>query len=108
MTPASLLHFIEALLWCAFLFLSTAGDGALLLRLFNIPRPSITLAATSGFGVVIFLGGCLNVLHLITTPVLIAVAIGGLLAAIFLRLTIDHADTSASLPLAHKTSWASN
>jgi hypothetical protein len=108
MTLASLLHFIEALLWCALLFLSIAGYGAVLLRLFNIRRPSITLAATSGFGVVIFLGGCLNLLHLITAPILIAVTILGLLAAILLRITINHTETPDSPPLFQKTSWASS
>jgi hypothetical protein len=108
MTPASLLHFIEALLWCALLFLSIAGYGALLLRSFNIRRPSITLAATTGFGVVICLGGCLNLLHLITAPILIAVTVLGLFAAISLRITINETDAPASLPLAHKTSWASS
>ena len=107
MTPASLLHFIEALLWCALLFLSIAGYGALLLRLFNIRRPSITLAATSGFGVVIFLGGCLNLLHLITAPILIAITILGLLAAILLRITIDITEALTSPSLFQKTSWAS-
>jgi hypothetical protein len=108
MTPASLLHFVEALLWCALLFLSIAGYGALLLRLFNIRSPSITLAATSGFALVIFLGGCLNLLHLITAPILIALTILGLLAAILLRITINETSTPASLPLPEKTSWASS
>ena len=88
MTPASLLHFIEALLWCALLFLSIAGYGALLLRLFGLRRPSIALAATSGVGVVVFLGGCLNLIHAITTPVLLTLIALGLLAAILLRISI--------------------
>jgi hypothetical protein len=107
MTPASLLHFIEALVWCALLFLSVAGYGALLLRLFVIRRPSITLAATSGFGVVIFLGGCLNLLHAITAPVLISFTILGLLAAILLRITINETDTSSPAPFLQKPSGAS-
>ena len=72
MTPASLLHFAEALLWCALLFISIAGYGAVLLRLFGLHRPSIALAATSGVGVVIFLGGCLNLAQAITAPLLLA------------------------------------
>ena len=95
MTPASLLHFMEALLWCALLFLAIAGYGALLLRLFSLLRPSVTLAAVSGFGVVIFLGGCRNLLHLIT-------------AAILLRISLNETHAPATLPLAHKTSWATN
>ncbi|NYF50656.1 hypothetical protein [Tunturiibacter gelidoferens] len=107
MTPASLLHFLEALVWCALLFLSIVGYGALFLRLFAIRRPSVTLAATSGFGVVIFLGGCLNLLHAITAPVLISFTILGLLAAILLRITINETDTSSPAPLLQKPSAAS-
>jgi hypothetical protein len=95
MTPASLLHFsasvlhlVTALLWCALLFLSIAGYGAILLRLFRLRRPSIALAATSGVGVVIFLGGCLNLLHAITIPILLTLIVLGLLAAILLRITV--------------------
>jgi hypothetical protein len=87
MTPASLLHFIEALLWCALLFVSIAGYGAFLLRLFGLRRPSVALATTSGVGVVIFLGGCLNLIQAITTPVLLTLVLLGLFAAILLRIT---------------------
>jgi hypothetical protein len=107
MTPASLLHFIEALLWCALLFLSIAGYGALLLRICKIKNPSITLAAIGGFGVFIFLGGCLNLLHAITASSLIALTILGLLAAILLRITVNETDTPNSTPLSPKTSAAS-
>jgi hypothetical protein len=88
MTPASLLHFLEALLWCALLFMSIAGYGAILLRLFGLRRPSVALSATSGVGLVIFLGGCLNLLHAITTPILLTLIVLGLLAAILLRITV--------------------
>ncbi len=96
MTPASLLHFTEALLWCVLLFVSIAGYGAVLLRLFNVRRPSIVLAATSGFGVIIFLGGCLNLLKAITVPILIAVTLLGLLATILLRVTLQDADPDSA------------
>jgi hypothetical protein len=92
MTPASLLHFIEALLWCALLFLSIAGYGAALLLLFGLRRPSVALAATSGVGVVIFLGGCLNLIQAITTPVLLTLIVLGLLAAVLFRVTIAEPD----------------
>jgi hypothetical protein len=88
MTPASLLHFIEALLWCALLFISIAGYGAIFLRLFDLRRPSVAIAATSGVGVVIFLGGCLNLIQAVTTPVLLALILLGLLAAVLLRITL--------------------
>ncbi|WP_158945944.1 hypothetical protein [Granulicella sp. S190] len=106
MTPASLLHFIEALLWCALLFFSITGYGAVLLRLFNLRAPSIPLAASSGFGVVIFLGGCLNLLHAITTPILIALTLLGALAVLLLRGTLTD-EQPASTPLAQHTSLAS-
>jgi hypothetical protein len=93
MTPASLLHFLEALLCCALLLLSIAGYGAVLLRLFGVRRPSIALAATSGIGVVIFLGGCLNLIHAITTPILLTLTILGLLAAILLRITVTEPES---------------
>ncbi len=93
MTPASLLHFIEALLWCALLFLSIAGYGAVLLRLFGLRSPSVALAATSGVGVVIFLGGCLNLIRAITNPVLLAMILLGLLAAILLRITLTEPES---------------
>jgi hypothetical protein len=97
MTPASLLHLIEALLWCALLFLSIAGYGAVLLRLFGLRTPSIALAATSGVGIVIFLGGCLNLIHAITTPILLALTVVGILATILLRITITEPDGTAGV-----------
>jgi hypothetical protein len=108
MTPASLLHFAEALLWCALLFVSIAGYGAILLRLFNLRRPSVALAATSGFGVVIFLGGCLNLLQAITAPVLIALTLVGLLAAILLRINLGESgpEYPAAAPSSHSLSKA--
>src|ERR1700704_62115 len=93
MTPASLLHFFGALLWCALLFISIAGYGAVLLRLFGLRRPSIALAATSGVGVVIFLGGCLNLIRAVSTPILLALILLGLLAAILLRLSFTQPES---------------
>ncbi|MCU1251882.1 MAG: hypothetical protein JWQ49_4911 [Edaphobacter sp.] len=101
MTPASLLHFFGALLWCALVFISIAGYGAVLLRLFGVRRPSVALAATSGVGVVIFLGGCLNLIHAITSPIVTILINLGLIAAGLLRITITEPgapDESASLP----------
>src|ERR1700688_1763327 len=93
MTPASLLHFFEALLWCALLFVSIGGYGAVLLRLFGLRRTFVALAATSGVGVVIFLGGCLNLIHAITPPVLLAMILLGLLAAILLRISLTESES---------------
>jgi hypothetical protein len=93
MTPASLLHFTGALLWCALLFVSIAGYGAVLLRLFGLRRPSVALAATTGVGVVILLGGCLNLVQAVTTSVLLALILLGLLAAIVLRITLTESES---------------
>ena len=88
MTLAAPLHFAEALLWCALLFLSIAGYGAMVLRLFNLRHPSLAFAGTSGVGVVIFLGGCLNLLHALTPAVLLALILLGALAALLLPISI--------------------
>ena len=88
MTAAALLHSLEAILWCATLFLSIAGYGALLLRLFGLRRPNLATAAIAGFGIVLFLGGLLNLLDLIIPTVLIALTLTGLLAALLLRIRI--------------------
>ena len=95
MTPASLLHFAEALLWCALLFISIAGYGATLLRLFGLRRPSVALAASSGVGVVIFLGGCLNLMRAVVTPVVLLVVFLGVLAAILLRINFAEPESPA-------------
>ncbi len=81
MTLAALVHFAEALLWCALLFVSIAGYGVTLLRIFGLRRPSVTLAAISGVPVVVFLGGCLNLARAVTTPALLVLIFLGLLAA---------------------------
>jgi hypothetical protein len=88
MTLAALVHFAEALLWCALLFISIAGYGAMVLRLFNLRHPSLAFAGTSGVGVVIFLGGCLNLLHALSPAVLLVLIVLGALAALLLRITI--------------------
>ena len=92
MTPASLLHFAEALLWCALLFLSLAGYGAILLRLFGLRRPSTALAATAGVPVFLLLGGFLNLAHAITSPILIALTLLGIIAALLLRITLANSE----------------
>ena len=87
-TLLSLLHFAGALLWCGLVLLSTAGYGAALLRLARLPRPGLTLSATAGFGVVLALGGVLNLAHRITVPALLSTVAAGLVAgllAIFWR-----------------------
>ncbi len=73
----SLGHFFGAILWSVLILLSIAGYGSLLLRFAGIRRSALATAATAGFGVVLLLGGLLNVLGLIAVPVLFgALAIG--------------------------------
>jgi len=85
-TAGSLLHWLWALVWAAVVFVATAGYGGLLLRSLGIRRPSLVLAAMTGFGIAIFLGGVLNLAHLIYVPVLIGfVAVGIALAALLVR-----------------------
>lgn len=104
MTPASLLHFAEALLWCALLFISIAGYGAIVLRLFGLRRPSVAPAAASGVGIVIFLGGCLNLMSAIVTPVLLLVVFLGVLAAILLRINFAEPESSTAVDRPQSTS----
>ncbi len=95
MTLASLVHFAEALLWCVLLFVSIAGYGAILLRLFGLRRPSVALAVIGGLPAVIFIGGCLNLVRAITSPILLVLVLLGLTAAILLRLSTTEPETQA-------------
>ena len=69
-TLLSLLHFFGAIAWSVLILLAVAGYGGLLLRLAGIRRHPLSLAATAGFGVVLLLGGLLNLRHLITMSAL--------------------------------------
>ena len=85
-TLLSVLHFFWALLWASAIFLAVAGYGAALLSAFRLPRPAFPIAAAIGFAPVIFLGGLLNLLHLIYPSILIAFVVLGLIfAALLLR-----------------------
>jgi hypothetical protein len=85
MTPVSLLHFLEALSWAAILFVAVTGYGALALRLFRLRRSSLPLAALAGLGVVVLLGGCLNLLHEITAAIRLTLVLLGVLAFLLMR-----------------------
>ena len=81
-TLGSLLHLLLALCWVSTVFLAISGLGAILLRCSGLRRASLPLAAVSGFGVAILLGGCLNLLHAISHAArlcLIAVGLAGFL-----------------------------
>ena len=88
MTPSAILHLLEAILWCVLVFYAVAGYGALLLRLFGIREPYLGLAALAGFGPVIFIGGLLNLAHAVTAPILIALVVLGVVAALVLRIVL--------------------
>jgi hypothetical protein len=82
MTPISLLHFLEALSWATIVFIAVTGYGTLTLWLWRMRDVSLGLAAMTGFGVVVLLGGCLNLLHEISPAarlVLIAIGVLGFL-----------------------------
>ena len=106
MTPLSLLQFCEALFWCALLLTSIAGFGALLLRGFGLRRPLLAIAATTGFGVVLALGGLSNLAHLITRPALLVLIALGLVAAAVLRPRL--ADPAPNTPFASTPVSATN
>lgn len=86
MNATILLQFAVAILWCVGLFAAICGYGSLLLRLFGVRRPALPLVAVSGFSVVIFLGGILNLLRAITVPALFGFSIIGVVALLLLRL----------------------
>lgn len=79
-TLLSLMHFFGAIGWCVLLLLAIAGWGAALLRLARVRRPGLALPTLAGFGVVLTLGGVLNLLHAITVPFLLATAAVGWVA----------------------------
>lgn len=79
-TALSLLHFAGAILWSVLILLSVAGYGSLLLRLAGVRRVALATAAVAGFGIVLLLGGVLNLRGLITAPVLFGFLALGLVA----------------------------
>ena len=111
MTPISLLHFLVALCWSTIVFGAIAGLGAVMLRLTGLRRVSIPLAALTGLGFAIFLGGCLNLLHAISHPARLALVAAGVLAFLLLRPSvlmrpraISPSVSESSLPQSHATS----
>lgn len=108
MTSTSLLHFLEALSWATVVFLSIAGYGALVLGLWRLRGVSLALAGLTGLGVVILIGGCLNLLHGITHPARLLLVLIGLLGFILKRPILVATPASESPhPAAHARSpWA--
>src|ERR1700678_2965763 len=85
MTPQSLLHFLEALSWATLIFLANTGLGALVLKLWRLRGASLPLAAVTGVGLIIFLGGCLNLLHAISHPAELVLIVIGVIAFLVIR-----------------------
>jgi hypothetical protein len=105
MTPISLLHFFVALCWATIVFVAIAGLGAVMLRLAGLHKVSLPLAAIAGMGTVIFLGGCLNLLHAISYPARLALVAAGVLAFLCIRPgTISISASKTSPPQPHATS----
>jgi len=85
MTPTSLLHFLEALSWATIVFVAIAGYGTMVLGLWRLRGASLALSAVTGLGVVILIGGGLNLLHGITHPVRLSLVVIGVLGLILMR-----------------------
>jgi len=105
MTPISLLHFLGALTWVTILFIAMTGLGALVLRLCRLPSISLPLAAVAGLSIVIFAGGCLNLLHAISYSVRIGLVIVGVLAFLWLRPSRPLAAISPAAPPPVPSRW---
>lgn len=85
MTPDSLLHLFLALGWVSIVFVAISGLGAILLRGWGLRRVPLPLAAVTGFGVTIFLGGCLNLLQAISYSARLSLVAVGLAGFLFIR-----------------------
>lgn len=84
-TMHSLADFSAALLWAGLLLVSFIGWGKLAARLLRVRPLPASVACSLGIGVVIFLGGWLNLAHGIYAGVLVATAMVGLLSYFWLR-----------------------
>ena len=84
MTLISLLHFVGALSWAAVIFAAVVGHGSAALRLCGVRRAPIPRAAVAGFGVIIFLGGCLNLLHWVSPAALLLLILIGVFCLLVL------------------------
>ena len=109
-TLLSLSHFVGAILWSVLLLLSIAGFGSLLLRLAGVRRASLATAGTAGFGLVLLLGGLLNLRGLIAAPVLYAFLALGLLAGVlgWSRRGPAKPDSSSTIARPARNRWAAN
>lgn len=76
----SILYAIGALAWAWALLVSFTGWGRFLsAKLARVPALPASIACTLGIATVVFLGGLLNWVHLLSAPVLIGIVLVGLL-----------------------------
>lgn len=80
--PLAIFHFLWALTWCAILVIGFIGWGRLVLKYQAGQVPSIGLAACVGLSGTVFLGGLLNISHLIFSWILISFTLTGVGLAI--------------------------
>lgn len=78
-TAGSIAHFLVALLWAWLLLVSLTGWGRTIGKLFRVPTLPASPACTLGIATMIFLGGLLNLFHVIYASVLIGLVAVGLL-----------------------------
>jgi hypothetical protein len=71
--------------WGACVFFAFQGYGKLALRVFRVHDAPWALSASIGVALAVAAGGVLNLLHLVTPPVLIAIVIGGVLLALLVE-----------------------
>ena len=85
-----IVHSVGAQAWCLLILLSFVGWGYGALKLLAGRVPSIGVAACLGTTVAIFAGGLLNLLQLITVPVLLLfMAVGLVIGALAARGAVD-------------------
>ncbi len=97
-TLGSVLHLLLALCWVSTVFVSISGLGAILLRGSGLRRASLPLAAVTGFGIAIFLGGCLNLLHAISHSARLCLVAAGLAGFMLTRPRILACPCAGSSP----------
>ena len=81
-TLLSLLHFFGTIAWCGGILAAAMGYAGLPLRLLLGRRPGLAMAGSAGIGVLILIGGLLNLLQAITVPVLLGTVVVGLASGV--------------------------
>ncbi len=84
-TLRSLASFAGALAWAWLLLVGFTGWGRVTGKLFRGPRLPASVACSLGIATIVFLGGCLNLVHAIYPSVVFSLTAIGLLLYILLR-----------------------